>query len=69
MLAFLGPDLATVVVALVLFSLCLAIIGRAAVRRHRQKDRGDLGCGCGCAGCAGCSGCVGRCEHPMRKNG
>ena len=66
MLAFLGPDLATVVVALALFSLCLAIVGRAAVRHHRQKGRADLGCGC--AGCSGCSGCVGRCEHPMRKN-
>ena len=56
MLAFLGPDLATVVVSLVLFSICLAIVGRAAVRRHKGRSGG---CGCGCPGCTGCSGCPG----------
>ena len=61
MLAFLGPDLATVVVSLVVFSVCLAIIGRAAVRRHRGQSSG---CGCtGCTGCSGCSGCAG-CQPP-----
>lgn len=59
MLAFLGPDLATVLVSLLLFSVCLAIVGRAAVNRHRRQGDGSAGCGCGCAGCSGCAGCPG----------
>ena len=61
MLAFLGPDLATVVVSLAVFSVCLGIIGRAAVRHHRGQSGG---CGCsGCTGCSGCAGCAG-CQPP-----
>ena len=47
-MAFLGPDLATVVVALAVFSVCLGVIGRAAVSRRRRKAKG---CPPGCCGC------------------
>lgn len=68
MLAFLGPDLATVLVSLLLFSICLAIVGRAAVNRHRRRSDGSAGCGCtGCSGCAGCSGCSGSGAAVPRK--
>lgn len=69
MLAFLGPDLATVLVSLLLFSVFLAIIGRAAVKHHRGQSSGGCGCGCpGCTGCSGCPGCAGSaaCQPPKQ---
>ncbi len=54
MLAFLGPDVATVVVALAVFSVCLGVLGRMAVSRHRQKQSGCPGGCCGCPRAGAC---------------
>ena len=53
MLAFLGPELATLLVAGLVFGAVAAIVGRGLWnKRHGKAD----GCGCGCGGCSGCDG-------------
>ncbi len=59
MLAFLGPDLATVVVALAVFSVCLGVVGRMAVGRRRKKAGG---CPHACCGCPHADAC-----HPQPR--
>lgn len=59
MLAFLGPQLATVVVALLVFVPVLWIVVRGVRRRQKNKEGDDscagCACSCGCPACAGAS--------------
>lgn len=57
MLAFLGSNLATIVVAL----LVLVALGLAVYKMIRDKREGKHSCSCG--GCSGCSGCSCGCAH------
>lgn len=57
MLAFLGSNLATIVVTL----LVLAALGLAVYKMIRDKREGKRSCSCG--GCSGCSGCSCGCAH------
>lgn len=57
MLAFLESNLATVIVALLVF----AALGLAMYKMIRDKREGKHSCSCG--GCSGCSGCSRGCTH------
>lgn len=58
MLAFLGSNLATIIVAVLVFGT----VGLAVYKMIRDKREGKHSCSCGgsCGGCSGCSGC---CTH------
>ena len=53
MLAFIGDNLATVLVCLVLAAIVAAII----VKLVRDKRKGKSNCGCNCAHCAMAGSC------------
>ena len=55
MLAFLGSNLATIIVAVLVFGA----VGLAVYKMIRDKREGKHSCSCG-GSCGGCSGCSGR---------
>ena len=57
MLAFLGSNLATIIVAVLMFGA----VGLAVYKMIRDKREGKHSCSCG--GCSGCSGCSCGCTH------
>lgn len=58
MLAFLGSNLATIIVALLVFGG----VGLAVYKMIRNKREGKHSCSCG-GSCGGCTGCSGGCAH------
>lgn len=58
MLAFLGSNLATIIVALLVFGG----VGLAVYKMIRDKREGKHSCSCG-GSCGGCTGCAGGCAH------
>ena len=60
MLAILGPQLATVLVGLLVFG-ALALVIVKMIRDHRA-GRHSCGSCSSCGGCGGCSGCGGQCH-------
>lgn len=58
MLAFLGSNLATIIVAVLVFGA----VGLAVYKMIRDKREGKHSCSCG-GSCSGCAGCSGGCAH------
>ena len=58
MLAFLGSNLATIIVAVLVFGA----VGLAVYKMIRDKQEGKHSCSCG-GSCSGCAGCSGGCAH------
>ncbi len=53
MLQFLKENLATIIISAVVFGLMAWVV----VYRIRQRQKGVVGCGCGCDGCAEAGKC------------
>ncbi len=53
MLQFLKENLATIIIAAVVFGLMAWVV----IHKVRQRQKGESGCGCGCAGCSEASSC------------
>ena len=47
-LDWITKNLSTILIALGIFLICLAIV----LKMIRDKKKGKSGCGCGCSGCA-----------------
>ena len=48
MFAWITTNLATIIIAAVLITVCTLII----IKLRRDKKKGKTSCGCGCSGCA-----------------
>ena len=57
-LDWITQNLSTILIALGIFLICLAIV----LKMIRNKKKGKSGCGCGCSGCAMSGMC-----HPQNK--
>ncbi len=55
MLAWIGENIATIIIGAVLAAMVTAIV--IGMVRGKKKGKSSCGCGCGCAGCPMSSAC------------